>query len=81
MELKEEIGGVPIVSSIEYDTFGVVIVDNHVVGLGLYDKGLKKLPEIILQLQALKELSLGGNQLTELPETITRMTALKNNLE
>ena len=55
----------------------VVIKDNHVVGLGLYNKGLTSLPETIGQLTSLKELWLTSNQLKSLPETIGQLTSLK----
>ena len=40
-------GLIPIVSTIESETFGVMIVNNRVVGLGLYNTGLTALPESI----------------------------------
>ena len=45
LELEKMAGLIPIVSTIESETFGVMIVNNRVVGLGLYNTGLTALPE------------------------------------
>ena len=76
-ELEIEIGEIiPIVSEIEWNIFGVIIANNHVVGLGLYKKGLTLLPRSIEHLTELTELYLVDNQLTTLPDSIDQLKAL-----
>jgi Leucine-rich repeat (LRR) protein len=78
-ELEKDVGQIPIKSSIEYNTFGVKIEDNHVVGLGLYNKGLTSLPETIGQLTSLTELWIYNNHLKSLPVTVKNaLKKLKN---
>ena len=46
LKVLEDLIGKPIpkVNSIEKFTFGAKVVSNNVIGLGLYFRGLKKLP-------------------------------------
>ncbi|MHA1732366.1 MAG: leucine-rich repeat domain-containing protein [Promethearchaeota archaeon] len=67
----ERLAGVPVpaVGEVEWNTFGFAAGDGHVVGLGLYDKGLASLPGTIGNLTSLKVLHLHHNELMSLPET------------
>ena len=85
IELENELGEViPSVSSIDWETFGFIIRGGHIVGLGLYGRGLTSLPDSIGQLTSLTELNLGYNHLTTLPDSIGLLKSiaeisLKNN--
>ena len=78
VDLEEKIGGkIPIVDKIEWNTFGFIVENNHIVGLVLTNKGLSSLPEIITKMTWLKRLDLSSNQLTSLPDTIGNLESLK----
>jgi len=78
VELERLVGErIPQVSKVEWNTFGFVAENGHVVQLGLYKKGLTSLPETIGNLKSLQELYLHENKLTSLPETIGNLTSLK----
>ncbi|MHA1369643.1 MAG: leucine-rich repeat domain-containing protein [Promethearchaeota archaeon] len=68
---------IPKVSKVEWNTFGFVAENGHVVQLGLYKKGLTSLPETVGNLENLKELHLDGNKVTSLPETIGNLKSLE----
>ena len=54
-ELEQVIGKtIPQVAAIEYDTVGVQVEGNDIMGLGLYGCGLTTLPEPILELKSLQ---------------------------
>ncbi len=61
----------------EYDTFGVKIDGNNVVGLALCYSILTTLPESIRDLKSLQELYLRGNKLSTLPESIGDLKSLQ----
>ena len=67
----------PSVKKIEPKTFGMKIFDGDIVGIGLYDCGLKTIPESIRNLSKLEILNLDYNKLTTLPEAITNLFSLK----
>ncbi len=77
LEIEKHTGTIPRVSSISWDTFGVKLENNRVVGLGLYECGLKTLPESITKLTSLKVLDLQGNSITTLPESIGNLKSLE----
>ncbi|MFX1258288.1 MAG: leucine-rich repeat domain-containing protein [Promethearchaeota archaeon] len=77
-DLVDLIGkNIPLVEKIEYNTFGVKMEADKVVGLGLNNRGLSTLPESIGNLSSLKELDLRYNKLTTLPESIGNLSSLK----
>ncbi len=77
-ELENMIGKpIPKVNEIERDTFGMVLDDNKILGLGLYECRLKNLPEPILKLTNLQILDLSWNQLTTLPESFGTLKSLQ----
>jgi Leucine Rich Repeat (LRR) protein len=68
---------IPRVSKIEWDTFGFIADHFKVIALGLYNKGLKCLPENLVNLSSLRELQLYDNQLSSLPNNFSNLTSLK----
>ncbi len=56
--------------------FSYIILENHVIGLNIMEKGLTMLPKIINQLKYLQHLDLRNNSLTELPDTIGELEYL-----
>jgi len=77
-ELENMIGKpIPKVNEIKWDTFGMVLDDNKILGLGLYECRLKNLPEPILKLTNLQILDLSWNQLTTLPESFGNLKSLQ----
>lgn len=76
--LEKFIGEIPIVSKVNYDTFGFLVHKYHVIQLNLYKKTLTSLPESIGNLKSLTNLNLWNNQLTSLPESIGNLTSLEN---
>jgi Leucine-rich repeat (LRR) protein len=75
--LEQIVGSIPVVGNIVYGTFGAQIQEHHVIGLGLYSKGLTSLPETIGDLNSLRHLDLRQNYFTYLPETIGQLRALR----
>ena len=65
------------VEKIEYDTFGVKIENNKIVGLGLYHQKFTTFPEVITQLTTLRELTLVINKISILPESIGNLSSLQ----
>ena len=76
MEMEKQAGKIPKVSRVEYNTFGYVEEQNHVVQLGLYNKKVTSLPESIGSLTLLTELNLEENELSSLPDTIGNLKSL-----
>lgn len=77
-QLAEIIGEpVPQVSEISLSTFGYVIENGKITGLGLYDRSLKSIPESISQLTNLKYLDLSFNELTAFPDWISQYINLQ----
>ncbi|MBD3354060.1 MAG: hypothetical protein GF364_21440 [Candidatus Lokiarchaeota archaeon] len=77
MELESLVGGeIPKVSEMMWDTFGFIVSDRHLVQLGLFEKELSSLPEIITKMTYLEALGLGGNNLSSLPDTISNLRSL-----
>jgi len=68
---------IPLVDKIEWDTFGVRIKGDNIIGLGLYNRNLAKLPESIGNLTSLQVLSLFDNSLTTLPESISDLKSIQ----
>ena len=68
---------IPRVDEVKWNTFGVKIVDNNIVGLGLYRCTLINLPESIWNLESLQYLNLRGNRLKTLPEPILELKSLQ----
>ncbi len=52
--------------------------NNKVIGLSLYERNLKQLPEEITLLQYLQRLDLRNNQLTQLPKKIAQLSKLQS---
>ncbi|MFX1255417.1 MAG: leucine-rich repeat domain-containing protein [Promethearchaeota archaeon] len=61
---------IPRVSELRWDTLGIKLEDDEVIGLGLYNCGLTELPEVLNQLNSLKELMIYKNPL----KTISNFT-------
>ncbi|MHA1310625.1 MAG: leucine-rich repeat domain-containing protein [Candidatus Helarchaeota archaeon] len=77
-ELENMIGKpIPKVNEIKWDTFGMVLDDNKILGLGLYECRLKNLPESFGSLKSLQELDLQDNQLTTLPDSFGNLKSLQ----
>jgi len=68
---------IPPLDNIYPTTFGVKTEGDDVVELGLYNCGIKTLPESIGNLISLESLFLGSNQLWTLPEFIGNLKSLK----
>ena len=68
---------IPLVNSIDYDTFGKKVEGDHILGLGLYGCGLTTLPESFGQLKSLQTLEMYENQLTSLPESFGQLKSLQ----
>jgi Leucine-rich repeat (LRR) protein len=76
MTLEQQIGHeIPLVSKVEWNTFGFVAHDQYVTALGLYNKGLSALPESLGNLTSLTTLDLRSNQLNSLPESLGNLTS------
>jgi len=61
-ELKKLIGKKLLeVKEIQEKTFGYVLKDNHIIGLGLYECELTQLPDSIYNLKFLEVLNLNYN--------------------
>ena len=79
LEKLEKLIGNPIPDgdSIDWKTFGMKIADEHVIGLGLYNRGLRTLPEAFGNLEYLQELNLNHNWLWSLPESFGNLNSLQ----
>ncbi|MHA2363120.1 MAG: leucine-rich repeat domain-containing protein [Candidatus Hodarchaeales archaeon] len=76
-ELEEQISeAIPFVRIIGSQLLGFSSSNNRVTGIGLYNKGLNKLPSDIGDLDCLKILVLEKNNLTSLPDSIDKLTNL-----
>lgn len=67
---------IPLVNSIERDTFGYTVENESIIGLGLSNKGLSSLPESFGNLSNLQILFLTTNQLRSLPESFGNLIKL-----
>ncbi|MBA7587555.1 hypothetical protein ES708_29586 [subsurface metagenome] len=76
IDLEKELGEIPLVSNISWNNFGFKTENLRIVGLGLYNKDLKSIPESIGALFSLKELYLDSNQLSTLPEDFKELKSL-----
>jgi hypothetical protein len=62
-ELEQHVGkSIPNVKEIEWNTVGMKVEGNIIIGLGLYNCGLTTLPESFGALQSLEKLWINGNQ-------------------
>ena len=77
MTLEKELGEIPQVSDISWNSFGFKTENDRIVGLGLHNKGLTSFPEIIFKLTSLKVLVLDNNKLTSIPETLEKLNNLQ----
>lgn len=68
---------IPIVHHIFSGTVGAEVRDGEVIGLGLYNCSLSKLPSIFGQLKSLKKLNLGANSLKTLPRSFKQLKMLQ----
>ncbi|MHA1230239.1 MAG: leucine-rich repeat domain-containing protein [Candidatus Helarchaeota archaeon] len=68
---------IPGVDKIEWNTFGVLIKEGKIIGLGLYNQAIEKLPESIGNLKSLELLSLSDNLITKLPDSFSQLINLK----
>ena len=67
---------IPISSIVQYDNFGMVIENNHVVQLNIRKNEIKRLPESIENLAELKILYIGDCGLTDIPKTLENLQNL-----
>jgi len=65
------------VDEIKYDTIGIKVEGNNIVGLGLYNQGLTMLPDTISNLSSLEILRLHNNKLNTLPKSILALKLLQ----
>ena len=82
-DLEEIIGGPPTIieeskTSKSLGRFGVILEENHIESLQIFNVGLSELPESIGGLTELKSLRLNRNPLTTLPEQIGNLTHLES---
>jgi small GTP-binding protein len=79
-QLEKEIGRkLNKLESIDYGSFGYILDKNEsVVGLGLFEAKLKKVPDFVLQLVDLESLNLRNNQLSDLPKEIAELKSLQD---
>lgn len=68
---------IPLVEDVSWDTFGVKIDSENIVGLGLHGCGIATFPETITNLTSLRFLNLRDNKLSVLPESIGKLSSLK----
>jgi len=71
-----------LLNEIKWSDTGVIIRDRKITGLGLFSNifgilPLKKFPRLILKWHYLEELSLHGNQISELPKEISKLQNLQ----
>ncbi|MBN1216189.1 MAG: GTP-binding protein [Candidatus Lokiarchaeota archaeon] len=69
--------GFPIIYNIHNTSFGVQILNGHVIGIGLFNCGLTKLPNSFKNFKFLKKLSLRCNLLSSLPREISYLETLE----
>jgi len=69
--------GLPRIYSCENDSFGIVVQDGTLIGLGLFNCDLKDLPTNIKNLKFLKKLTLKCNPLGKVPETLFQLKNLE----
>ena len=67
---------IPAVGLVYYDSLGFAHSNNEVTELGLNYRGLNSLPVNFVNLTKLKNLNLGGNKFSILPESICTLTNL-----
>jgi hypothetical protein len=78
LALEEQIGSkIPIVTSVNANTFGALIEKQQVVELGLYKRNLASLPENIGQLTALRVLYIDNNKIENLPDSLGELKSLQ----
>ncbi|MFX1296211.1 MAG: GTP-binding protein [Promethearchaeota archaeon] len=68
---------IPRVNKLRGKIIGAMVEKDDLVGLALYNCGLKIAPESICQLLSLKYLDLSRNQLKELPKSFGHLTSLQ----
>lgn len=68
---------IPIVPIVQYDNFGVVIENNHVVQLNIRGNEIEKLPDTIANLSELKILYIGNCGLKNIPIALKNLYYLK----
>jgi Leucine-rich repeat (LRR) protein len=76
--LEKQLGSpIPSVNRVDYNTFGFVTKDKHIIAIGFYDKDLVTLPECFWSLKSLQTLSLFRNKFKSLPESIGDLNKLE----
>jgi len=77
ISLEKQLGVmIPVLKKVENMTFGCVIVNKHIVALGLNGKKITSLPENIGELSQLQELYISANHLKTLPDSIGKLKML-----
>ncbi len=77
-DLEKLVGkAIPQLEEIKWRTIGVIVEGDNVIGLGLYNQGLKTLSESIGNLTYLQTLELESNMISTLPESITKLKILQ----
>ena len=71
-------GDLPLVDEISPETFGVMIENKKVVGLGLYNRKIEEFPDDIIKFKDLVSLSLSGNNIESWPENFGSLKKLEN---
>ena len=67
---------VPQTSEITETTYGFQVENGLIVGLGLYNKHMKHLPDAVGTLDNLRTLNLRGCGLTDLPDALAQLSNL-----
>ncbi|MFX1297222.1 MAG: leucine-rich repeat domain-containing protein [Promethearchaeota archaeon] len=68
---------IPRVKVLVWDTFGVKVDNENIIGLGLYNLKLERLPETFGNLNKLQVLEIFSNELTNLPESLGNLKSLE----
>ncbi|MFX0065164.1 MAG: GTP-binding protein [Candidatus Hermodarchaeota archaeon] len=68
---------IPNVTELRWDTLGIKIEDDEVIGLGLYNCGLTEIPDVLNQLNSLKELMIYKNPLNNVSNFVFNLPSLQ----
>ena len=68
---------IPSVEKIDFETFGFIVKDFHIIELGIFGCRLTSIPESIGNLQKVKKIILSENKLNHLPSSFQRLDTLE----
>lgn len=76
--IESELGTkLPLLDEFDASSFGLLVRDQHVLGLAVPESGLQQLPDAIGSLSQLQVLNLKGCRLDRLPESISDLSYLR----